>query len=328
MLPRLFSEHNFKVTIADPPYAKYSWDTDLSIFKNYPAIHGRNIRGKYIEEWLENNPNSPRYTSPVNKLNAKLLYYSFFKCAPLVLRSFIYDKGNYFAIPDEKDETEGTFSIPRDYPMLDLLPSLTSVEHTANSTFSSMYSTITHEPVFFQVPEYAPRKFITNKGSGPFAKEDHYHVNVASFLLLGKWFDYLKAQGVYDNTRIIIVSDHGKDLHSPFPDNITLPNGEGVESYMALLFVKDFDANGSIRIDNTFMTNADVPLLATSGIIDKPVNPFTGNTLTPHKDAGVTITTSYKWLVNDHPGNTFNIKPDEWMHVHDDIYKPENWSKQ
>ena len=35
----------------------------------------------------------------------------------------------------------------------------------------------------------------------------HYQVNMAAFLKLGEWFDYLRENGVYDNTRIIIVSD-------------------------------------------------------------------------------------------------------------------------
>ena len=36
-----------------------------------------------------------------------------------------------------------------------------------------------------------------------------YQIQAAAFEMLGKWFDQLREQGVYDNTRIIIVSDHG-----------------------------------------------------------------------------------------------------------------------
>lgn len=31
-------------------------------------------------------------------------------------------------------------------------------------------------------------------------KLQHYHINVAAYLQLGKWFDYLKENGVYGNT--------------------------------------------------------------------------------------------------------------------------------
>ena len=37
----------------------------------------------------------------------------------------------------------------------------------------------------------------------------HYHVNMAAYIEHGNWFDYLRENGVYDNTRIILVSDHG-----------------------------------------------------------------------------------------------------------------------
>jgi arylsulfatase A-like enzyme len=40
----------------------------------------------------------------------------------------------------------------------------------------------------------------------------HYHSNMATMLRVGEWMDYLKEQGVYDNTRIIIVADHGRKL--------------------------------------------------------------------------------------------------------------------
>lgn len=35
---------------------------------------------------------------------------------------------------------------------------------------------------------------------------------MAAMLRLGEWFDYLREEGVYDNTRIILVSDHGYRL--------------------------------------------------------------------------------------------------------------------
>lgn len=36
----------------------------------------------------------------------------------------------------------------------------------------------------------------------------HYQSNMAALLQLGEWFDYLRDNGVYDNTRIILVADH------------------------------------------------------------------------------------------------------------------------
>ena len=49
--------------------------------------------------------------------------------------------------------------------------------------------------------------------------------------------------------------------------------------YNPLLMVKDFDAEGDVKTDPTFMTNADTPVLAMKDLIENPVNPFTGNPL-------------------------------------------------
>ena len=45
----------------------------------------------------------------------------------------------------------------------------------------------------------------------------HYQSNMAAMLQLGRWFDYLRENGVYDNTRIIVMSDHGGTM-GQFPE--------------------------------------------------------------------------------------------------------------
>jgi len=113
---------------------------------------------------------------------------------------------------------------------------------------------------------------------------------------------------------------------SQFPNNILLPNGDCVQTYNPLLLVKDFYAEGPLLTDNAFMTNADVPLLALKDIIDKPKNPFTGIPLQSVKEQGVTITTASR-LFNPahHPKYRFDIKKDEWLFVHDNIFESANW---
>jgi arylsulfatase A-like enzyme len=91
--------------------------------------------------------------------------------------------------------------------------------------------------------------------------------------MLGKWIDFLKENDKYDNTRIIIVSDHGVDLNSKFQDNIVLLNNKRVQAYAALLLVKDFNSHGFLSIDDMFMTNADIPIIALEDIVKNPVNP-------------------------------------------------------
>jgi hypothetical protein len=213
------------------------------------------------------------------------------------------------------------------YIALDVLPDITLISEDEYNTYNVLSNDLTHEPRYLQAPDYIPLEKITNTGSGPFAHEEHYHVNMAALLLLGKWFDFLKENNVYDNTRIIIVSDHGRNIYSQFPDNIILPNGESLEAYTALLMVKDFHAHGALIVDDSFMTNADVPLIALKDIVENPLNPWTGKIITGNKENGITLTTSVLWSVDRHSEYSFAIKPDEWLHVHTTIYDQNNWSQ-
>ena len=149
----------------------------------------------------------------------------------------------------------------------------------------------------------------------------HYQTNMATMLKLGEWFDYLREQGVYDNTKIILVADHGNP-NANF-EELTF-DGRDVQFYHPLLMVKDFGAT-ELTYSDEFMTNADVATLATSGSIENPVNPFTNNPI--NSDEKTThdqlIIVSQKWDVSENNGNTY--MPARWASVSSDIWKQENW---
>ena len=100
---------------------------------------------------------------------------------------------------------------------------------------------------------------------------------MTAFILLGRWLDFLRENGVYDNTRIILVADHGRDLRLLGMQPFGISQWKDIMMYNPLLMVKDFGETGPIKTDNTFMTNADTPLLAFKGLVENPVNPFLGN---------------------------------------------------
>ncbi len=75
--------------------------------------------------------------------------------------------------------------------------------------------------------------------------------------------DKLKSDGLYEKTKIILVSDHGNlgvpKTQTRDPGNIipVLPKNHG-KWFDALLMVKEFDSSGPLRTDTRFMSNADV----------------------------------------------------------------------
>ena len=331
LLPKIFSDNGFNVNITDPPLANYSWTPDLSIYDDYPQINAQNIIGKYNNVWFSNN--TELITINVSDIiETYMIRFSLFRFLPLTLRNFFYDNGNWFKISsDEKNmynEKKGYYvlSTLENYIALDVLPEVTEIRN--NNNFLNIISNkLTHDILnghsYFQAPDYKPQKNITDIGDGPFSNEEHYHANIAAYLLIGKWFQFLKENYVYDNTKIIIVSDHGTGLYSNYPGNIILPDGNCLEAYSSVLLVKDFNSYGFFSIDDTFMTNADVPLISLEGIVRNPVNPWTGNVLTSNKENGILINPwTRRPLINERGDIIVNYS----MHVHTNIFDPSNWS--
>ena len=323
LLPKLFLDNGYKVTITDPPYANYSEVSDISIFNDYPDIYADNIIGMYTKQWLSDIEYEIDLTNITDVINSYLLRFSVFKFVPLVFRDFVYDEGKWLTMGFTKIKPMTLYN----YIALDILENVTEIAESDINTYSSIYNLLTHEPDTLNYPDYTYSKEAKKENDGFFADDERYHVHIASLMLLGKWFDFLKRNNVYDNTRIIIVSDHGVDLHGSLPDDYILPDGKSLWYFTAFLMVKDFDSHEKLLIDNTFMTNADVPLLALKDIIKDPVNPWTGKLLTANKIDGVDITDSEMWDIKWQNKNTFSIKKNEWMHVHDDIYDMKDWDK-
>ena len=164
----------------------------------------------------------------------------------------------------------------------------------------------------------------------------HYQSDMAAFIQLGRWFESLRTRGVYDNTRIIIVSDHacylglsGVDLADRITDSRTLSRYLADEwtdttCYNPLLMVKDFSAKG-FTTDSTFMTNAETPGLAFEGTVQEPVNPFTGNPVT--REAGNLPehhVIESDWHIVTNNGTSFS-DPLRIIFRGTDIFDPGNW---
>jgi hypothetical protein len=316
MLPRIFKENGFSVCVTDPPYANYNWKSDLSIFDNYPGIKAYITDSQYTNIWLTEHNLQLLKTGDIIKRN--MFWYSLFKGLPLFFRQPIYMDGNWCS-PVSNNSLRRTLN---GYAVLDFLPKLTEITDNNENTALIMTNNTTHENSFLQAPDYTPTITITNYGNNRFAKEYSYHINAAAIKRLADWFDFLKKENVYDNTRIILVSDHG-----PEPNYITkigLPFN--VDQFNPLLMVKDFEASGEIKTDMSFMSNADVPYLSLDNIIENPKNPFTDNAISiERKKEPLYIAISGSIHLSDGNNSQFQLNPNKDYYVHDNIFAAENW---
>lgn len=369
VMPTLFGDAGYEVTICEPTYAGYSWIPDLTIFNDHPEYHCFLANGRFALE--EYGYGSDPYVVQSNRLR-NFFCFSLFRVSPAILQPTLYQRGAYNAAPrtnvTETANEEGIDIVPqvlngyskstgfresfmKTYAVLCHLPDITTVESGDSNTFFMMSNDTTHDPMLLQEPSYEPSLIVDNTefdAAHPYREDaegnrlltdnesvlTHYQSNMAAMIQLGKWFDFMKEQGIWDNTRIIIVSDHGHDINTETDADYMLTyvsESDGEEysldmmAFNSVLLFKDFDSEG-FTIDDHMTTNADTPALATKDLIPNAKNPFTGSPLTTYQENPVELNMlfSHDWDIEENNGTTFMEA--EWFHVEDNIYDINNWS--
>ena len=330
ILPYNFGNEGYSVTVCDPPLAGYSSIPDLSIYDDMPYVNAYNTQGAYVADFQKE---SIEYFD--SQQEKAFFWYSVYMCSTPCLKNAVYNDGTYNSL-----NTSWFFpnSFIECYAVLDGLNELTNIKNDNSNNFIMLQNETTHEPVHLSIDECellnlaGEVQYENHELDGRVMKiydmvsYDHYVTNMLSLYALGEWFDYLRENGVYDNTRIIIVSDHGNDL-GQF-DNMLLDNGVDLERYNCLLMVKDFNSTG-YTISNDFMTNADVPTIAMKNVINKPINPYTNNIIKEPEPKEAYVLTSEKLSqgVNDKSLKEFDLFDGELYRVTDNIFDVNNWEK-
>lgn len=352
IMPTIFSENGYEVTVCDPVYANYQYIPDLSLFDDSPNVTAYITKGQFGDV--------ERKQAAIDQNYRNFFCFSIMKTLPLFLQPIIYSDGQYYQVTSDSvisllsysNQTRESISVATGmdndfiesyYVLLNMIE-MTDITENNIDTFLLMTNDITHYPVLLQKPDYTPAWHVDNtlydsehsdnyivNGREMIMEEDtqiiHYHVNMSTLMRLGDWFDYLRENNVYDNTRIILVADHGYSLFQFEELIIDTGNGNSldIEHFYPLLMIKDFNSE-EFTISDTFMTNADVPTLAMDGIIHNPVNPFTGNPINSDEksahDQYIILSNDFDIRTNN--GNTFT--PSAWASVHDNIWDRSNWT--
>ena len=334
MLPTLFGENGHTVTVCDPPYANYQWIPDLSIYNGMPNVTAHRTSGKFAGKYVNTDPEAY-----ANVQTRNFIYYSLYKVVPSALQNIVYDEGNYRSFHIFYNST----AFVDEFSVLCELPGLIYTTDDTEGTLSLLQNSVTHEPIILDYPSYKPaegcsehpygdvREFKANGASMKMENKDQiasYMTNFAALKEVGRLLDRMKELGVYDNTRIILISDHGSLTHQF--DNMMLSNGIDVQRFNPLMMVKDFNAKGAPVTSDEFMTTADIPSIAVKDVIENPVNPYTGKEITDDakysENMVVHTTTNYDVSVNC--GNTFD---DEGAPIYivrnGNIFDVNNWVK-
>ena len=327
-LPVLFSAYGYDTTVADMPYENYLQQPTSAMYDGYPQVRHISTHGVYSNYWYATHGmEKSLYVSSC--IHHNLLMFGIFKTFPPLLRRLVYHAKWW-----NTGAKGGLRNISRfvdNYSEMDLLPELT--DFTAeNSTYTAIDNEATHEPILLQAPDYVPVNDITDYGSTKWAHEAQYHAQAGIFRCYARFFDYLRENGVYDNTRIIIVSDHGTALQTDMFDNSTGTPPFLKEGVVATLLVKDFGSHGFdeerglLNESMEFMTNADTPALATEGLIADAANPFTKAPLkVSDKAPFVKICHPAAESTRIRNNRQYTVPDNGWDTVKDDIFINENW---
>lgn len=319
MLPKIFMDAGYSVTVTDPPWCNYAHEQDLTPFEKYPQMKAYSTFGKYTDLYFkEIGMKGGVVNNDADKVCRKEIR-NFIVLQSLYppLRSTFYrlctsfdqrDDRNYYNIFSSlyylDKQTDFTSEI-NNYLFID-----SDTPHEPHNLTSDLLK-ISEEKVSFE--------------------QSHYKVNAAALNQVSKFLNYLKDNGVYDNTRIIIVADHGAGLNTDTFRDFEKP--EVPAYYNPLLLFKDFNSNGELKSDYAFMTNADTPFLATKNIVEQgkklDMNPFTGKKLVQQKKDGVVL---YPLSNGEHHADQllkksqFTLDEERGWYVKDNIFVPENWT--
>lgn len=317
VLPTIFEKSGYGISITDPPYSNYVWSGDLTPFNILSDAYIDELTGRYSRNYLLDKRMNINFSHDKNIKKESVNYSIMQIIPPIVRKSFNDNCRNY--------ETINYENFIDQFSVLYYLPNLFNIDNYDNQYLFISNST-THEPEYMDCSFEYP----VSKDEGCLLKwipsDDytliHYETFIATFKQIGKWLDYLRTENVYDNTKIIIVSDHGRNVNiSSFFDEEKL-------WYTPILLFKDFNQNTELSIDDTFMTNADVPLLAMKDLEVSNVNPFTGNELSADKENGIDVI-STEWdgeIMKKQRKTQFGKGFYTNWHINPgDISKEENW---
>ncbi|MCR5125893.1 MAG: YidC/Oxa1 family membrane protein insertase [Treponema sp.] len=329
LLPKLLCGIGFDAAVSDLSWANYSYIADMNFVKNFPVSENPELKnlkalsllGRYSGDFKkEKLKKGYEKASLSHVLNRNLFWVSLFRESPAALRPVVYYKGTWWenGVKESSNDFANWYSI---------LYYLTKIVDTAseNPTLSILTNECTHSSEDISMYDIAPEY--------PYSVDDGaYKIDTVSLIQIGKFADYLRENGIYDNTRIIVVSDHGIGVNSEKYGEGKSKFGNYQKSHLnPVLLVKDFNSHtdGKVEIDRRFMTNADVPSIALAGLIEAPVNPFTGNRIDESYKEGGIIASKGDIFMPYHTKSEFKftVKDDDWILLKDDIFVDSNWQK-
>ena len=323
-----FGPKNYHISFAGVEYAdcksieKYTLD--------YPAkvCTEREYEAEFFNYWLEHSGTTGLNVS--NEHQASMLTsIGLFRISSYNFRPIIYQDGRWLmTLANQTSKmTLNGFTSAKKAAAIESFHRLSNSSSTKN-TFKYIQSSITHYSwahakdsceILSEDP-YKDTQGVLEQVNGIIP--EHYYAEVCALRALSKWFDWMKKEGVYDNTHIILVSDHGQGDSAELSKAFQLSQQTSYPGRAhALLMSKKIGSKGELKVDHSFMSNADTPSLFCSSIggcknISENYG-MKGSSRFLHYTVG-------EWRPNDHDKDRYL---GDFYTVKDNLFDPTQWEK-
>ena len=199
-----------------------------------------------------------------------LLAVSVFSSVPWSGKNLIYRDGRWFeSFLGDKNEVLVLRAL-KDWALFDQLTDISNADRQKN-TFKFIDTELTHSPWFMDPGTCgvvaSPKREFSADGV-PLA---HLATETCALKALAKWFAWMKKEGVWNNTTVVLASDHSSGDDPVFDKTFSQAGMQQAPTRAnALLLMKRAEESGELRVDMTPMTAAEAAKLWTGVEPPKP----------------------------------------------------------
>ena len=315
-----FTNHGYDVSLfmselADSASAinAYADDRAFIVFDNR-IFHSYYLDSIHLNNIINNNKNEM----------VLLINVGAFRFAPDILRKYIYNDSAWLG----GDIRTRNTMISTSY--IAGLYALTHVGDTESTkpTFKFFHSLATHAPYGMYYHDHKCEFFSSHTAWNDYEHQvemgypsqadqqihyQHYDTEACSLSYISDYIKWLKDSGIYDNTQIFIVSDHGSS------DGINVLSSRAD----ALLLFKDFNSRGVLKVDSRLMQNYDIVSIFCENLPQGC--PKVGASILKNypKNREIIHTVPSSWMLVAHKKNRWILS--RLYRIRDNIFDPKNW---
>jgi len=278
ILPYNFSRKGYQVNVINPRGLAFTMSGDCRYLK-FDNVNCTHIPGTLSKEMAQ-QMGFPLKDLAKSNYTQLLVLLGGMRSAPYITKELIMKRGPWQPFLDHSAGT--TF---REWAELRSWPQMTDTSAT-RPTMNFISNISAHEP-YYMGEDCRPRNSrllvsdaeLKRRGHKSIFSLQHAVAARCALLATADYLDYLKSAGVYDNTRIIIVSDHGIVGNIIDTSSRALAGGTQSDIFVrsrSVLLVKPRGAQGRLQVSEQFVPNAEVPRIACEEI-GGCVNPYLAN---------------------------------------------------